>query len=286
VRGLLLEIRDRKGWKVLGFESFDDYGKKEWGYSTSQIYRLAQAAETQNSINSPIGELPETHLRVLAKADPEERQAILDTAIAEGGKLTAPKLQAILDKKNQELAAAQKEKNELADQLLTAEEQNKKLKTAISEEAQRLANDNIDAAIADAAAVLESDYCARIDSQTDRIMNLRQELQAAQSKTEEKQRLEQQITEQKQKLEQLKKDQEQVITDQKINQQYINFGEAITDEISKIMTALAVFNETNPIKKKSKNACSVLAVAAKKLEESAKALHFLATGEAQTTIMD
>ncbi|MDD5273894.1 MAG: hypothetical protein PHU14_14410, partial [Methylovulum sp.] len=92
-RKILLEIRDRNGWKVLGFESFVDYGEKEWGYSQAYIYRLASAAEIEATLNSPLGELPETYLRPLASIPADERQQVFDAAIANveksGKKLTA-----------------------------------------------------------------------------------------------------------------------------------------------------------------------------------------------------
>ena len=50
-------MRDRKGWKALGYESFKDYGEKELGYQEAHIYRLVEAAEVSLQIGySPIGE--------------------------------------------------------------------------------------------------------------------------------------------------------------------------------------------------------------------------------------
>ncbi len=79
-RSLLLEMRDRKGWLALGYTSFEEYGEKEWNYSQSYIYRLSKAEKIQQSLNSPLGEIPETHLRPLGQIPPEERQAIFDEA--------------------------------------------------------------------------------------------------------------------------------------------------------------------------------------------------------------
>jgi hypothetical protein len=67
IRLLLLEMRDRKGWKALGFSSWEEYGEKEWSYSKSQLDRLATAARIEH-ILPPIGgeQIPESHLRPMA----------------------------------------------------------------------------------------------------------------------------------------------------------------------------------------------------------------------------
>ncbi len=67
MRLLLLEMRDRKGWKALGFESWEQYGEQEWSYSKSQLDRLATAARIENVL-PPIGgeQIPESHLRPMA----------------------------------------------------------------------------------------------------------------------------------------------------------------------------------------------------------------------------
>jgi hypothetical protein len=67
MRLLLLEMRDRKGWKALGFSSWEEYGEQEWSYSKSQLDRLATAARIKH-ILPPIGgeQIPESHLRPMA----------------------------------------------------------------------------------------------------------------------------------------------------------------------------------------------------------------------------
>jgi hypothetical protein len=52
IRALLLDMRDRKGWKALGYASFDDYGKAELGYERRHLYELASAAEVEKSLTS------------------------------------------------------------------------------------------------------------------------------------------------------------------------------------------------------------------------------------------
>jgi len=98
-RLLLLEMRDRKGWQVLGYGSFEEYGEQEFGYTKVHIYRLANAAEMELSLKSnqlvtQDREIPESQLRPLAKVAPEARsqvwQSVQERADADhGGKLTA-----------------------------------------------------------------------------------------------------------------------------------------------------------------------------------------------------
>ncbi len=90
-------MRDRKGWKALGYESFKEYGEKELGYQEAHIYRIVDAAEISLQIgysqDSPIGESPpESQLRPLKSIPEDERKAIWDEATRkaeeEGAKLS------------------------------------------------------------------------------------------------------------------------------------------------------------------------------------------------------
>lgn len=100
-RFYLLKMRDEKGWKALGYTSFEDYGEKRRGLAKAHLYRLASAAELQLQITakkSPIGDkpIPETQLRPLKEVPPDDRKAIWDEATAkaraEGAKLTAKRV--------------------------------------------------------------------------------------------------------------------------------------------------------------------------------------------------
>ncbi|NVZ11726.1 hypothetical protein HW932_20985 [Allochromatium humboldtianum] len=87
LRALLLDMRDRKGWKALGYSSFEEYGKTELGYEKSQIYRLAEAGEIAKSLDSPIGEsAPESHLRPLAPLTDDERRKVWEEATAKAAR--------------------------------------------------------------------------------------------------------------------------------------------------------------------------------------------------------
>lgn len=99
-RYLLLDMRDRKGWKALGYESFVEYGEKELGFASTHLYRLADSAEISLQIGfSPIGEKQpkETHLRPLTDVPESERKAIWEEATRkaeeEHAKLTAKRIE-------------------------------------------------------------------------------------------------------------------------------------------------------------------------------------------------
>ena len=82
-RYLLLDMRDRKGWKALGYESFVEYGEKELNFGSTHLYRLAESAEISLQLGySPIGEKapPETHLRPLTAVPEDVRKQIWDEA--------------------------------------------------------------------------------------------------------------------------------------------------------------------------------------------------------------
>ena len=62
------KMRDRKGWKALGYASWEEYEEKEWDYSRQHLHRLADAAKIQLTV-SPIGDkqIPEGQLRPLTQ---------------------------------------------------------------------------------------------------------------------------------------------------------------------------------------------------------------------------
>ncbi len=81
MRSMLLEMRDRKGWLALGFESWADYGAKEWDFSLSQLDRLATSARIEKHIPHICGsEIPMTQLTPLAKIPESEIAAIWEEA--------------------------------------------------------------------------------------------------------------------------------------------------------------------------------------------------------------
>lgn len=93
VRTLLLDLHEREGWRVLGYESFVACAEAEFSASKSQAYRLLDAARL-DAILSPIGEngLPEAHLRELKVVadEPEVARSIVSHVRAlKGESMTA-----------------------------------------------------------------------------------------------------------------------------------------------------------------------------------------------------
>ncbi len=89
-RSMLLEMRDRKGWKVLGYSSWEDYGEKEWGYGQQYLDRLATASRIE-SIITPIGvkQIPESQLRPLTQVPDDIKKQIWDQVNEENKAVTA-----------------------------------------------------------------------------------------------------------------------------------------------------------------------------------------------------
>lgn len=117
-RYLLLDMRDRKGWKALGYESFKEYGEKSLGYEKAYLTRLADAGEISLQLGYdpelPIGNPPpESQLRPLKSVPEDERKAIWEEATRkaeeEHAKLTAKRIE-------QEVAEWKRRNQEWADQ--------------------------------------------------------------------------------------------------------------------------------------------------------------------------
>lgn len=102
-RYLLLDMRDRKGWKALGYESFGDYGKKSLGYEKAYLTQLADAGEISIQLGydaefAMANSAPsERQLRPLKSVPESVRQAIWDEATRkaeeEHAKLTAKRVE-------------------------------------------------------------------------------------------------------------------------------------------------------------------------------------------------
>ncbi len=97
MRLLLLEMRDRKGWKALGFESWEQYGELEWGFTRQHLNRLATSAYIQNLVE-PIGsEIPESQLRPLTSVPDEAKIEIWQQVKSEHEKITGKVVQEAVD---------------------------------------------------------------------------------------------------------------------------------------------------------------------------------------------
>ena len=127
-------MRDRKGWKALGYESFKEYGEKELGYQEAHIYRIVDAAEISLQIgysaDSPIGESlpPESHTRPLKSVPEDVRKQIWDEATAkaeaEGDKRTAKHVEMAVAEWKQRSEEWRQQNNESRKKIRELQEQN------------------------------------------------------------------------------------------------------------------------------------------------------------------
>jgi hypothetical protein len=81
----LLELKEREGWRALGYNNWRECGQQEFGYKQSHVYRLLEAADIERNI-SPIGEnhspIPESHLRPLATLTPDQQRSVWTTVLS------------------------------------------------------------------------------------------------------------------------------------------------------------------------------------------------------------
>ena len=81
LRLMLLELHQRRGWEALGYSSWEDCAKAEFGKSRSYVFQLVAAAEVEDNLalikeKSTIVDLnniPVSHLTALAKLPPEQQ---------------------------------------------------------------------------------------------------------------------------------------------------------------------------------------------------------------------
>lgn len=149
VRSLLLDMRDRRGWMALGYDSFEDYGKGELGYEKSYISRLVTAETIQRSLDTlPIGNpIPESHLRPLGSLSDEDRRKVWDAATAkaeeEGRKLTAKiveEAKAAMEAERQARITAEQRTLEWREQAVAKDKELKAEKDAASIKAKELSS--------------------------------------------------------------------------------------------------------------------------------------------------
>ena len=115
VRALLFDMRDRKGWIALGYESFAEYGEQALGWKKSALNQEVMAAsiEVTLSLSANCGQIPEGQLRPLSPLTGEERRQVWADATTkaqeEGQKLTAKLVQEAVDRLKQEQGLLEKE---------------------------------------------------------------------------------------------------------------------------------------------------------------------------------
>lgn len=72
----LIELHDREGWRALGYDNWRDCVQAEFQQSAAYLYRQLAAAKIEQLIESPIGEIPESHLRPLVQAKINTQETI------------------------------------------------------------------------------------------------------------------------------------------------------------------------------------------------------------------
>lgn len=103
-RKLILDLKERAGWKVLGYKSWRQCVIAEFEQSATNIYRQLDAAvlELELSPTGDIGQINERVLRPLAKRQysKESRQLIWDISqdiVGEGGKITSGVVESVVE---------------------------------------------------------------------------------------------------------------------------------------------------------------------------------------------
>lgn len=88
-RALLMELHDREGWRALGFGSWRECVVARFAQHQSYLYRQLQAGQLEQELDLPVGTLPESHARELAKVPAEKRAEVLEAVSPNGEKPTA-----------------------------------------------------------------------------------------------------------------------------------------------------------------------------------------------------
>lgn len=98
VRDRLLELYEREGWRVLGYQSWRECAQTEFSFGQSQVYRLLDAAKVERNI-SPMGEKPisERLLRPLVKLELEEQREVWQHVKNDNGKVTGATVQRMIE---------------------------------------------------------------------------------------------------------------------------------------------------------------------------------------------
>jgi hypothetical protein len=87
----LEEIRERRLYRRIGFDRFEDYVKSRWDMGLSHSYRLIDAYKVVKHL-SPIGEvlpLNEAQARCLTKLDPCDQRQVWRAFLASGSMMKA-----------------------------------------------------------------------------------------------------------------------------------------------------------------------------------------------------
>lgn len=85
-RDLLLDLYQREGWRVLGYDSWEECVKEEFGKSRSYLYRQLAAGRLEKALSLPVGGSPESHMRPLIEIldEDEDRERAYVVATSNG----------------------------------------------------------------------------------------------------------------------------------------------------------------------------------------------------------
>jgi hypothetical protein len=95
VRGLVLELYERKGWAALGYGTWRECVTAEFKQGQAYLYYQLEAAQIEQNLGKSTlvdsEQIPETHLRPLSKLEPAQQREAWQKAIdiAPEGKVTA-----------------------------------------------------------------------------------------------------------------------------------------------------------------------------------------------------
>lgn len=94
----LREIRDKGLYRdVKGYDTFEEYCRKEWDFSRPRAYQLIEAVTVKDNLSTTV-DIPERQIRPLARLEPEKQKEAWRQVVstAKDGKVTAKHVQQIV----------------------------------------------------------------------------------------------------------------------------------------------------------------------------------------------
>lgn len=273
-RSCLYWMRQKKGYLVLNFESFEEYGNARFGFSRQHLNRLTDAYLIQSIIEpSSQKDIKESVLRVLKDVPDDVKKQIWDELKLKND----GKSQKITAKMVDEQVAVYKRENEMLQKKL--DDANHKLSS--------VQTIDVETIIEKTTREVESDMQRKIDDVTDQLWKskkekekLEQELKGKSSSDSEETTLrlaeiEKEIKAKQNQLEQFNFRLESDYTDLHVNENVTAICQALRDKISFAVSELAPLK--NAAKTVYETTNSEIYGTADLLEECAKTLRMFAT---------
>ncbi|EIJ42370.1 hypothetical protein BegalDRAFT_1483 [Beggiatoa alba B18LD] len=96
VGNALVEIRDKRLYRLKGYENFEAYCVEVWKMHRQHAHRLINASAVVRNLSS-VGDMPknEAQVRPLVGLPPEKQREVWET-VCQSGKVTAERVQAVL----------------------------------------------------------------------------------------------------------------------------------------------------------------------------------------------